>query len=149
RQLASGGPTYLFSFQLKDGPAQDEGSGWGLITHENSGKKLKPRYYVYNFLDVLAGRRLALSGEGTWVTALATMQDKTVRVLLVNFDAGGAHSENVPVTFTNLDPGNYTYRERFLFGRDVSLREAISGNSLSKKVYLPAQSIAILELTKQ
>lgn len=148
RQLASGGPTYIFSFQLKDGPGQTSGEGWGLITHESEGKKPKPRYYVYNFLDNLAGRRLALSGEGTWVTGLATIQGQTIRVLLVNFDPNGSHSENVPLAFTNLDPGNYLYRERFLFGRDVSFREAVTTNTLTKQVYLPAQSIAILELSK-
>lgn len=149
RQLVSGGPAYLFSFQLKDGPGQEADDGWGLLTHEGNGKKPKPRYYVYNFLDAMAGNRLALSGEGSWVTGFATRQDKTVRVLLVNFDAGGGHTENVPLTFTGLDPGNYTYRERFLFGRNVSFAQALSGNTLVKQVYMPDQTVAIIELVKQ
>ena len=39
RQLISGGPTYLFSFQLKDGPLQSDGTGWGLITNDDNGLK--------------------------------------------------------------------------------------------------------------
>ena len=148
RQLIQGGPTYAFSFQPKDGPGQEDGSGWGLITHETNGKKPKPRYYVYNFLDTMAGTRLAVSGEGTWVTGFATTRDNVIRLLLVNFDRSGSHTENVPVTFTNLDPGTYTYRERFLLGRDVSFKETVTEISLSKQIFMPAQSVAILELTK-
>lgn len=149
RQLVSGGPTYLFSFQLKDGPGQEGGDGWGLVAHESNGKKLKPRYFVYTFLDAMAGNRVLLTGEGTWVTGFATKNGNTYRVMLVNFDRGGYHTETVPVTFTNLDPGSYTYRERFLFGRNVVSKETISTASFTRHVSMPAQSLAILELTKQ
>lgn len=149
RQLLSGGPKYLFSFQLKDGPGQGDGSGWGLITHEGNGKRAKPRYYIYNFLDTMAGTRLALTGEGTWVSGFATTRERIVRILLVNFDSRGRHTETVPVTFANLDPGTYRYRERFFLGRDATFTETISGNTLIKQVYMPAQSIAILELSSQ
>lgn len=149
RQLISGGPTYLFSFQLKDGPSQQSGNGWGLITHEDNGTKLKPRYYVYNFLDNLVGNRLHLTGEGTWVTGYAAKKEQTVRVMLVNFDANGNHVETVPVTFTDLDNGSYKYRERLLTGRDSSSQESVVNGNLTKQVYLPAQSVALLELTKQ
>lgn len=148
RQLISQKPTYLFSFQLKDGPGQTAGDGWGLLTHEANGQTAKPRYWVFNFIDAMAGTRLALTGEGTWVTGFASTKGNVMRVLLVNFDANGAHTENIPVTFNNLDPGNYSWRERFLFGRNVSFAEAVTGTSLSKQVYMPAQSIVILELTK-
>lgn len=149
RQLISGRPQYIFSFQLKDGPGQADGSGWGLITHEDNGLKLKPRYSVFNFLDAMAGTRLALSGEGTWVTSFASTKDGAIRIALINFDSGGSHSENVPVTITNLDPGTYVWRERFLFGRNVTFTQNPTDGAISRQVYLPAQSIAIIELTKQ
>ncbi|KKU82298.1 MAG: hypothetical protein UY10_C0037G0005, partial [Microgenomates group bacterium GW2011_GWA2_47_8] len=101
RQLISGGPAYALSFQPKDGPGQEDGSGWGFLTHETNGKRTKPRYHVFNFLDAMAGTRLSVTGEGTWVTSFATTKDNVIRVLLVNFDRGGSHTENVPVTFTN------------------------------------------------
>lgn len=149
RQLIVGGPTYAFSFQPKDGPGQESGNGWGLITHETNGKKQKPRYFIYNFLDEMAGNRLEVSGEGSWVTSFATFRDGTIRVLLVNFDPRGSHVENVPVTFDELDPGTYIYREHFLFGRDVKLNETVTSNTLTKQVYMAAQSVGILELKKQ
>ncbi len=143
RQLISGGPAYLFSFQLIDTTGGDD---WGLL---NSNGQPKPRYWVYDFIDSMAGDRLALTGEGTWVTALATTRKNVLRVLLVNFDPTGSHSEHVPITFTNLAQGTYTLRQRLLGNRDTSTKEEVSGTHLEKQVFLPSQTVAILELTKQ
>lgn len=149
RQLISGGPTYIFSFELKDGPNQEAGDGWGLITHETNGARAKPRFYVYNFLDPMEGDRLAVFGEGTWVTGFASTKNGVARLMLVNFDQNGSHVENVPVSFTSLTPGTYKYREHLLFGRDVTTTETVAETTLSRQVYMPAESVAILELTKQ
>jgi hypothetical protein len=149
RQLISGGPTYAFSFQPKDGPRQQSGNGWGLVTHEDNGKKPKPRYFVYSFIDAMAGKRVSLAGEGTWVTGFASTRDNVLRVLLVNFDTGGTHTEAVPITFGNLDPGTYKYRQHFFLGQDVTLTETVGQDTLQKKILMPASSIVMLELTKQ
>lgn len=148
RQLISGKPQYLFSFQLKDGPNQQDGSGWGLITHEDNGLKTKPRFSVFSFLDTMAGKRLLLQGEGSWVTGFASTKGDVIRTLLVNFDEQGSHSENVPVTFTNLDPGAYLWREQFLFGRDVKFTETATEGFIKRDVFMPTQSIAIIEITR-
>lgn len=148
RQLIAGRPQYIFTFQLKDGPNQLDGSGWGLITHETNGAKAKPRYYVFSFLDAMAGTRLLLSGEGTWVTGFATTKNNVIRLMLVNFDANGSHSEDVPVSVQNLDQGTYIWRERLLLGRDVKFTENAVNGSVSRQVFMPAQSVAIIELTK-
>lgn len=148
RQLISGGPTYLFSFQLKDGPLQSDGSGWGLISHDDNGLKKKPRYYLYNFIDIMAGTRLRLTGEGTWVTGFSSIKDGTIRVLLVNFDGNGNHAEDVPVTFANLDRGNYTLKTRFLVGRETTTPVVVSESSLTTTINMPAQSVAIFEVVK-
>ncbi len=149
RQMISGGPTYAFSFQPKDGPNQAEGNGWGLVTHEDNGKKPKPRYYIYNFLNAMAGTRVDLKGEGTWVTGFATRREGVLRIMLVNFDASGAHSENVPITIANLPPGTYSWRERFLLGRDTTFTETVTDQPLAKTLYMPAQSVAIVEISKK
>ncbi|MFC1626746.1 hypothetical protein ACFL1P_00915 [Patescibacteria group bacterium] len=149
RQLISGQPTFMFAFELKDGPGQTD--GWGLIGHEGSNKQKKPRYHVYNFIDNMVGKRLALEGEGSWVTGFASIRDDVYRVFLVNFDQKGTHAENVPVTFINLEPGDYEYREWFLQGRDVTFPETVSTENptLIREVFMPAQSIAILEVRKK
>ncbi len=149
RQLISGGPQYAFSFQPKDGPNQSNGEGWGLITHEDNGKKLKPRYHVYSFIDAMAGKRLNLTGEGTWVTGFASTRDNIIRLLLVNFDRNGSHTENVPVTFTGLSAGTYTITERLLSGRNSKRTEAIESDTLSLTFFMPAQSVGIIELARQ
>lgn len=149
RQLITAGPDYAFSFQPKDGPGQESGIGWGFITHETNGKKAKPRYYVFNFLDQMAGDRILLTGEGTWVTGFATVKDNVYRTMLVNFVASGSHTETVPVTFGRLENGSYSYRERFFLGKDTSTTETVTDGTLAKQVTMPSQSIVILELTKQ
>jgi xylan 1,4-beta-xylosidase len=148
RQLISGGPTYALSFQPKDGPNQEDGSGWGLVTHEANGKKPKPRYYIYSFIDGMAGQRISLSGEGTWVTGFASTRDGVIRVLLVNFDVNGSHSENVPVTFGNLSPGAYKLRQRFFLGSDTTSVETVAETTLQKEILMKASSVVMLELSK-
>ncbi len=149
RQLISGGPTYLFSFQLKDGPGQTDGTGWGLITHDDNGLKKKPKYSVYSFIDAMAGVRLQLTGEGSWVTGFSTVRDNVIRILLVNFDNKGSHSEQVPVRITNLAAGTYTIRQRFLLGRDTTSEFDSQDGLIAMDVFMPTQSIAILEVTKK
>lgn len=146
RQMISGGPTYAFSFEIKDGPGQT--NGWGLVGHQNAGKKLKPRYSVYSFIDQMVGNRLQVNGEGTWVTGFASTKDKTIRLMLVNFDKSGSHVETVPIKFTNLDPGNYSVREHFLFGADVKNTVPAVDGVIERKLYMAAQTVAIVEVTK-
>ncbi len=153
RQLATAGPQGLFTFQIKDGPNQEKGDGWGLITHQSQGKTLKPRYYVFSFLDRMAGTQLSVTGEGTWVSALATQQGETMRILLVNYDATGNHTETVPVRITNLNNGTYTYAQQYLQGllpdEAKTTTEIISDGTLSKQLFMPAQSVVLLEISKK
>ncbi len=149
RQMISNGITYAFSFQPKDGPGQESGNGWGLITHESNGKRLKPRYYVYSFLDAMEGKRLSLKGEGSWVTGFASTKDAVTRVLLVNFDTNSKHSEIVPITLTGLVPGSYKIRQRFFLGQDVTYTSPTTGDTIQRKILMPPSSILMLEITKK
>lgn len=150
RQLATGGPQGLFTFQLKDGPNQEKGDGWGLISHESQGKALKPRYHIFPFLDRMAGNRILLTGEGTWVTGLASKQNQTIRIMLVNFDASGSHTETVPVLITSLPNGTYEYRQQYLQGATPGeaqkLMEPVTDGSIKKQLFMPAQSVILIEL---
>jgi len=149
RQVISGGPTYLFSFQLKDGPNQENNTGWGLLSHDSQGKTKKPRYHVYNFMKDMAGNRLRVTGEGSWVTSFATTKGNSIKLLLVNFHPTNSKSETVPVQFDNLDAGEYSYNERFLLGRNITLSESITDTFLKKEIYMPINSVAIIELIKK
>lgn len=145
RQLITGGPTYLLSFQPIDGPNQQSGNGWGLITNTDNGLKKKPRYYVYNFIDTMAGSRLALSGEGTWVTGFASAKSDVVKVLLVNFRG---NPENVPVTLTDLDPGTYSLNTSYLFGPTTTVNVTVTAAPYQTKVPLTGNNVVILQFTK-
>ncbi len=147
RQLISSGLTYAFAFQPIDGPHQQVGNGWGLITNQDNGLTKKPRYYIYSFLDSMAGTRISLSGEGSWVTGFASTKDGVIRVLLVNFDPDGTHTETIPVTFNGLTQGETcSYRQRFFLGHDVTLSETITDTTLKENVLMPALTSVILEL---
>jgi hypothetical protein len=147
RQMLTGGPTYAFAFQPKDGPGQEKGDGWGFLTHETNGKQKKPRFYVFPFVDQMQGTRLQMIGEGSWVTGFASINDDSIKVLLVNYDRYGSHIETVPVTISNIKPGNYSYHEQVLKDRDTTSNETVESTTITKQIYLPAQSIAIITLT--
>lgn len=149
RQLITGGPSYIFSFQIKDGPGQSSGNGWGIITHEDNGTRKKPRYYVYSFIDQMAGTRMNLTGEGSWVTGFASFRDNIIRIMLVNFNPNGDHSEQVPITVTNVSPGTYTVKTKFLLAKESTSTETVTNNSLTTKVFMSTQSVAILEIAKK
>jgi len=139
----------LFTFQLKDGPSQED--GWGIIGHESKGAIKKPRYHAFSFLDQLKGERLTLTGEGSWVTALAYKDEATIRVVFINVDPdtpGAIHSENVPVTIEHLPPGQYTMRLRYFLGSDTTKGiHIIDGNPRKIEVYIPANSLVLLEVS--
>ncbi|HUD19466.1 MAG TPA: hypothetical protein VMR81_03420 [Patescibacteria group bacterium] len=151
RQLLSNGITYALSFELKDGPKQEAGDGWGLITNENNGKKLKPRYYVYSCLDQMAGQRVLLTGEGTWVTGFASQKNNTTSVMLVNYDQNGTHTEAVPLTFGNLDPGTYTYSQKYCIGAGTNItttETASASGIIQKTILMHPSSVAIFKISK-
>ena len=96
----------------------------------------------------MAGTRLNLSGEGTWVSGFASTNNETVRILLVNFDPKASHNEEVPVRITNLASGSYRLRQQFLLGRDTTAVHEVPEHTLTTDVFMAAQSVAILELKK-
>jgi hypothetical protein len=157
RQLMDVPPQYLFSFQLKDGPNQESGAGWGLLSHETAGATTKPRFYVYNFLSQIQGKRLGVKGEGSWVTGYAAIDNSTIQLMLVNFSQnGGARIEQVPVKFINLPGSQYQLKLDYLFEtscaldqpKDTALPQIITPNSgiTNQTVCLPENNAVIIRL---
>ncbi len=138
----------VFTFQLKDGPSptgEKYWGRWGLITHENRGISLKPRYHAYQFLNQLEGNRLSLSGEGSWVSAVATRKENKIQALIVNYDPRNSHYETPPITLENIQPGNYLFRQTRFEGQTIALREQITTSTITKKFILPPNSAILLE----
>ncbi len=139
-----------FLFQVKDG--EDPGGQtfwgrWGLFSSDKTGNKPKPRYTALGWLNSLGQDRLAMSGEGSWVTGIAARRDKTIQTILVNYDISGLHSETVPVKFVGLLGGTYTYRERYIGGGAGKTADLIPVNGeISQLVLLRPNESVMIEL---
>lgn len=138
-----------FTFEIKDGPPPPGKifwGRWGILTHENGGLIKKPKYQALALLTKMGGERLKMTGEGTWVTGFASKRNETVRVILVNYDKEDQHSENFPVTFTGLEPGNYLLRQTDLTGEVLSTNVEILQETPTLSFFLPPNSTVLLEL---
>lgn len=134
-----------FLFEIKDGPSLS----WGILNHDGS---KKPRWYALQMLNALSGNQLIVSGEGTFVSALASKNSDKITLILTNYDRSGRNTEAVPVTFKNLPPGKYNLTRTNLNGqKNTELNiESINGEiSLTgtRAIIMPANTIVSLELT--
>lgn len=142
---------FAFSFEIKDGldPLGRKFWGrWGILTHEFYGKHKKPRFMALKLLNRLGRHELEVSGEGTWVSAIATKELAKTQLLLTNFDPQNTHFENVPVSFINLSPGVYSFEELSFLGNLVSTTENVTEGSLKKSIYMEPNQIKLIEIAK-
>ena len=107
-----------FMFEIVDGLDPNGKNYWGrfgILTHPEKGLTPKLRYQWFDWIKPLGTTRIKLSGEGSWVKAVAALTDAgSLQVYLVNYDPAGNHFETVPVTIKNLTPGPKTITiERF------------------------------------
>jgi hypothetical protein len=141
-----------FTFEIQDGrdpKGQNYWGRWGLFTSPEAGAAAKPRYNALRMLDRISDQRLQILGNGTWVKATAARSDAgTTQVVLANFDPRSSHSESVPITFQNIDPGTYTVRKDFLNGARQTEVVATTAAELQVHVAMPINSVGFVELTK-
>jgi hypothetical protein len=142
-----------FVFEIQDGKdpnGQEYWGRWGLFTHNDFGAKAKPRYYALKMLDKISDQRVQLLGKGTWVKALAAKNSDTgnIEVVLANFDSKSRHSENVPITFTEIEPGNYTILKELNNGGVSTETVATTEAQLKTHLFMPKNSIGFITLKK-
>lgn len=139
-----------FVFEIEDGkdPAGNARWGrWGLLTNEEHGAQPKPRYQALKLLDQIGAQQLDLQGNGTWVKGLAAKnENQNVQVVLANYDNQAQHVETVPLTFTNIIPGEYTFKQTFMGGRQNSTTIATNSAIIKSNVVMPVNSVAFIEL---
>ncbi len=138
-----------FVFEVIDGPGVSKLWGrWGLLTHDKFGTpEKKPRYSAIQFLNSLAPFRLGVKGEGSWVRALASSDEKgNVTVMVVNYDSTKTHSEGVPVTFENLPKGNFKYTRKDFLGTARSIQVATTSATWKTLEYMAPNSATMLSL---
>jgi hypothetical protein len=141
-----------FAFEIQDGK-DPEGKNywgrWGLFTHNDFGANSKPRYQALKMLDSIADQRLQITGLGSWVKALAAKNtNNETEMVIANFDPKGSHSETVPVTFINIEPGSYTLNKEFLGGSKQNQEVATDAATLRVEILMPANEVAKVRLIK-
>lgn len=138
----------VFMFEIIDGPGPQQYWGrWGMLTHESFGIPVaKPKYLSLQFLNRMRGEFYPVYGQGTWVKAFASTSNKTIRLLLVNYDPAGRHVERVPVSFVNLPSQSFTYRRIDFMGKSTEREVSTTGKNWNTQEYMLPNSAAILEI---
>ncbi len=141
-----------FLFEIQDGkdPAgQAQWGRWGMFLHNDFGATAKPRYHAMRMLDSIPDQRLQITGNGSFVKALAGRNDLLqTEVVLANFDSRGRNSETVPITFLNIEPGNYTLHKEFLGAGKQQQLVATDAAVLQVDVFMPALEVARVRLER-
>lgn len=126
-------------YKIKFGFSFSVNGGWGVLD--------KPKGEALLMLGKLGEQRLGITGEGTWVSAIGALKDKTYQVLVVNYDPEKKHSEVVPISFINLIPGKFILKQTILGGKSFQVEVATSEAVLQKQLLLAPNDIILLELT--
>ncbi|MEK7168681.1 MAG: glycosyl hydrolase [Patescibacteria group bacterium] len=145
----------LFNFEIKDGIGPEKYWGrWGMLTHEKWGTpEVKPRYRAMQFLNnLIGGTNLFLEGQGSWVKAVAKRYDPAagaveVKILIVNYDEYGKHTEAVPIKIVNL-PSNSFNLKRIDFNGGVNTEKIeLPENIWETTLFFKPNTASIFELT--
>jgi hypothetical protein len=141
------------AFEVMDGAPGDKQyhGGWGMLTNPKYGPVTKkPRFKAWEMLSKMSGERLLLYGNGTYVTGLAAYDNAgVIRVLAVNYDEAGKHTELFPITVTGISEGTYNVREEYLSGRVLNTDVNVAGGSMKRDISLSASDAVLLTLTKK
>lgn len=140
-----------FIFEIKDGKGIKKYWGrWGILTHEEFGiPETKPRYKAIEFLNRVKGEKINIAGEGSWVKAFAKQEGGVIRVLVVNYDISGKHSESIPITLTNLPSNNFVFRRIDFAGEERQTDITTSSNIWRTMEHFQPNSAAIFEIVPQ
>lgn len=158
-----------FIFEIQDG-RDPEGKPlwgrWGLFGHNDFGAQPKPRYWGLKMLDQIGDQRLVITGKGSWVKALAARElvpsnnptqvraasnsalINQTQIIMANFDPWGRNSENVPITFENIEPGEYEVEVKYLDGRQQRKKVATTASYLQTHVMMRANNVAFVRFRK-
>ncbi len=141
----------MLAFEIQDGKGGSKWhGGWGMFTNPEYGVVVaKPRWRAYQMLQSLGSQRLKLIGEGSFVKALASRdKEGRIKILVVNYDSRGRHSEVFPLVITGLKDGSYSLRERYLSGRKLDTRVEVVQGQLKRSYALDPNEVVLVELKR-
>lgn len=147
--VLEGQVTRVFNFELKDGPGSKQYWGrWGLFTNEKFGDPVaKPRFSAFLFLNNMLGARINVAGVGSWVKAFGKKSGDLIKLLVVNYDINGTHTEAVPMKFINLKSGNFTLKRSDYGGGETQTEVATASAEWSTVEFFKPNTAAIFTLT--
>lgn len=88
-----------------------------------------------------------MSGEGSWVKSIGSMDDDgNIKLLVVNYDPKGAHGEAVPITFENLPSMNFKFTRSDFLGTSRNLNVATTSATWKTTEYMSPNSAAMITL---
>lgn len=141
---------YAFAFEIKDGKDPDNKQywgRWGMITHQDSGLSIKPRYRAFQLLNKLGSQKAFSFGDGTWVTSLPTITENGMSILISNYDPDGQNIETVPIHIKQLQPGQYQWKTTHLI-RGIESGTIDIDTEWETQIYMPPNSVVLLELNQ-
>lgn len=125
-------------YKIKYGFSFSVTGKWGVLG--------KPRQTALQFLSRLGEERLGISGEGSWVKAIAARSSGGYQVLVANYDPNGTHSEVVPVTFINLKEQSFLLKQTLMGGGEIRHAVATTEAILQYQLPMTPNSAVLLEL---
>ncbi len=131
-----------YAFEIKDGV----NPSWGILTKDGT---KKPRYLALQLLNILDRARVEVTGEGTFVKAIASQSYNKISLILVNYDQNNQNVELVPIIINNITPGNYQITETNLDNPSRVDQVSVDDSSWHKNILMTANSVTAIELVKQ
>lgn len=147
--LMEGKVDKVFTFEIKDGPGNEKYWGrWGLLTHEKWGTpEAKSRYGAFNFLNNFVGfEPIETSGAGSWVKAFAKRKDNIVKILVVNYDQYGTHSEAVPLKVINLPSNTFTLKRIDFSQGETTEKIDLTTNEWETTLFFDPNTASVFEM---
>ena len=140
--------TGAFNFELVDGPGSEQYWGrWGIFTNPKFGEPIaKPRFAAFPFLNNMLGAKINVSGEGSWVKAFGKKSADLIKLLVVNYDINGTHTEAVPMKFVGLKFGNFTFKRTDFGGGGTEIDVATSSSEWSTIEFFRPNTAAIFQI---
>lgn len=133
---------YAFSFEAHDGDAPS----LGILAADGSKKS---RFNALKLLNELDGTRLAVDGESNFVKAIAVKKERGVAVVLANYDPAGQHDEQVPISFSGLEPGTYQMSVTNIGYQKLDFEKiTLNGEDLLRSIYMAPNHVVLVEIVK-
>ena len=94
----------------------------------------------------MEGEGVPVYGHGTWVKAFSVKSDKTMKLLIVNYDPFDKHYENVPILFVGLPSSRFTLRRRDFLNETIEYPVESASDNWKTEILMEPNSASIVEI---